>query len=102
MGNKLDPIHPGKMLAEEFIKPMNLTQSRVAREVGLPPRVVNGIVRGHRPINAEAALRLSRYFGNTPQFWLGLQADYDLDVARKNLGKRIKREVKVLPPKGLR
>jgi addiction module HigA family antidote len=89
------PLHPGIILLEEFLKPMELTQARAARDLKLSPRVINTIVRGGRSINAEIALRLSRYFGNTPQFWLSLQADYDIDVTRKALGKRILREVKI-------
>jgi len=92
---RIPPVHPGIILLEEFLKPMELTQARVARDVNLSPRVINTIVRGQRSINAETALRLSRYFGNTPQFWLSLQADYDIDVTRKVLGKRILREVKI-------
>jgi addiction module HigA family antidote len=89
------PLHPGIILLEEFLKPMELTQARAARDLKLSPRVINTIVRGGRSINAEIALRLSRYFGNTPQFWLNLQADYDIDVTRKALGRRILREVKI-------
>ena len=95
MSKKFPPVHPGIILLEEFLKPMELTQARVSRDLKLSPRVVNTIVRGGRSINAEIALRLSRYFGNTPQFWLSLQADYDIDVTRKALGKRILREVKI-------
>jgi addiction module HigA family antidote len=94
VSKRLPPVHPGIILFEEFLKPMELTQARAARDLRLSPRVINTIVRGGRSINAEIALRLSRYFGNTPQFWLSLQADYDLDVTRKALGKRILREVK--------
>lgn len=95
MSKRFPPVHPGIILLEEFLKPMELTQARVARDLKLSPRVINTIVRGVRSINAEIALRLSRYFGNTPQFWLSLQADYDIDVTRKALGKRILREVKI-------
>jgi addiction module HigA family antidote len=95
VSKKFPPVHPGIILLEEFLKPMELTQARVARDLRLSPRVINTIVRGGRPINAEIALRFSRYFGNTPQFWLNLQADYDIDVTRKELGKRILREVKI-------
>lgn len=95
MSKKFPPVHPGIILLEEFLKPMELTQIRVAHDLKLSPRVINNIVRGGRPINAEIALRLSRYFGNTPQFWLNLQADYDIDVTRKALGKKILREVKI-------
>jgi addiction module HigA family antidote len=95
VSKRFPPVHPGIILLEEFLKPMELTQARVARDLKLSPRVINTIVRGVRSINAEIALRLSRYFGNTPQFWLSLQADYDIDVTRKALGKRILREVKI-------
>jgi len=95
VSKKFPPVHPGIILLEEFLKPMELTQIRVAHDLKLSPRVINNIVRGGRPINAEIALRLSRYFGNTPQFWLNLQADYDIDVTRKALGKKILREVKI-------
>ena len=95
MPKRYPPLHPGIILLEEFLKPMELTQARAARDLKLSPRVINTIVRGGRSINAEIALRLSRYFGNTPQFWLNLQADYDIDVTRKALGRRILREVKI-------
>ena len=95
MSKKFPPVHPGIILLEEFLKPMELTQARAARDLKLSARVINNIVRGGRSINAEIALRLSRYFGNTPQFWLSLQADYDIDVTRKAMGKRILREVKI-------
>jgi antitoxin HigA-1 len=95
VSKRFPPVHPGIILLEEFLKPMELTQARVARDLKLSRRVINTIVRGGRPINAEIALRLSRYFGNTPQFWLSLQADYDIDVTRKALGRRILREVKI-------
>ena len=95
MPKRYPPLHPGIILLEEFLKPMELTQARAARDLKLSPRVINTIVRGGRSINAEIALRLSRYFGNTPQFWLNLQADYDIDITRKALGRRILREVKI-------
>ena len=91
---ELRPIHPGEILLEEFLKPMELTQARLARDLKLSPRRINAIVRGRGSVNAEIALRLARYFGNSPKFWLGLQADYDIDVTREQLGKRISREVK--------
>ena len=91
---RLDPIHPGEVLLEEFLKPMQLSQNRLALDVGVHPRRVNEIVLGKRSITANTALRLARYFGTSPQFWLGLQADYDLDVAMDVLGDRLEREVK--------
>lgn len=92
---KLHPVHPGEVLLEEFLKPMDLSQNRLALNIGVPPRRINEIVLGKRRISAETALRLARYFGTTPQFWLGLQADYDLDVASDEMGDRLKQEVLV-------
>jgi addiction module HigA family antidote len=94
--HKLAPIHPGEVLMEEFLTPLNMSQSRVALDIGVHPRRINEIVLGKRSVTADTALRLARYFGTTPQFWLGLQADYDLDVALDNLGSRLEREVKVM------
>ena len=94
MADKLSPIHPGEVLLEEFIKPMNLSQNRLAIDIGVDARRINEIVLGKRAITADTALRLSRFFGNSPQFWLGLQSQYDLDVAEDHLGKRLDREVR--------
>ena len=91
---KLKPIHPGEVLMEEFLKPMELSQNRLALAIGVPPRRINEIVLGKRSITADTALRLGRYFGMSPQFWLGLQMDYDLDVTADNLENRLKKEVK--------
>jgi addiction module HigA family antidote len=91
---RLDPIHPGEVLLEEFLKPMQLSQNRLALDIGVHPRRVNEIVLRKRSITADTALRLGRYFGTSPQFWLGLQADYDLEVAMDALGDRLEREVK--------
>ncbi|HQO36857.1 MAG TPA: HigA family addiction module antitoxin, partial [bacterium] len=88
-GKKLEPIHPGEILLEEFLKPMNLSQTRVARNLGVPPRRINEIVLGKRGITADTALRLARYFGMSPEFWLGLQMDYELDIETDRLGKRL-------------
>ena len=96
MAEKLHPVHPGEVLLEEFIKPMNLSQNRLAIEIGVDARRVNEIVLGGRSITADTALRLARYFGVSPQFWLGLQAEYDLDIAMDKLGNRLEREVKVM------
>ena len=96
MGKKeLDPVHPGEVLLEEFLKPMGLSQNRLAVDIGVPPRRINEVVLGKRSITADTALRLGRYFGNSPQFWLGLQRDYDLDIAAEALGERLEREVQV-------
>jgi len=91
---KLKPIHPGEVLLEEFLKPMGLSQNRLALDVGVPPRRINEIVLGKRSVTADTALRLGRYFRMSPQFWLGLQMDYDLDVIADRLEKRLEREVK--------
>lgn len=96
MTDKLYPIHPGEVLLEEFIKPMNLSQNRLAINIGVDARRINEIVLGKRSVTADTALRLSRFFGNSPQFWLGLQTQYDLDVAEDHNGKRLDREVRPL------
>ena len=92
---KLHPVHPGEVLLEEFLKPLGLSQTRLAQAIGVPPRRINEIVLGKRRITADTALRLARYFGMSPQFWLGLQMDYDLDVEEDRLSKRLDREVRV-------
>jgi addiction module HigA family antidote len=91
---KLHPVHPGEVLLQEFLGPMGLSQNRLALDIGVPPRRINEIVLEKRRITADTALRLSRYFGTSPQFWLGLQNDYDLDIAEQELGERLKREVR--------
>jgi len=98
--DKLSPIHPGEVLLEEFIKPMNLSQNRLAIDIGVDARRINEIVLGKRSITADSALRLSRFFGNSPQFWLGLQTQYDLDITEDRLGKRLDREVRPLAMAG--
>ena len=90
---KLAPVHPGEVLLEEFLKPLALSQNRLALRLGVPPRRINEIVLGKRRITADTALRLGRYFDTTPQFWLGLQADYDLDAATDELGARLETQV---------
>ena len=100
MADKLLPIHPGEVLLEEFIKPMNLSQNRIAIDIGVDARRVNEIVLGKRAVTADTALRLARYFGNSPQFWLGLQNQYDLDTTEDQLGKRLEREVRPLATAG--
>lgn len=92
--DKLHPVHPGEVLLEEFLKPMKLSQNRLALDIGVHPRRINEIVLGKRGITADTALRLVRYFGTSPQFWLGLQTDYDLDIAIDELGDRLEKEVK--------
>ena len=90
---KLNPIHPGEVLFEEFLVPLELSQNRLANAIKVPPRRINEIVLGKRSITADTALRLAFYFGNSPEFWLGLQMDFDLDVVRVNKEKQIFREV---------
>src|SRR2546429_9819258 len=83
---KLPNIHPGEVLLEEFLTPMSVSQNALARAVGVPPRRINEIVLGKRAITADTALRLAHYFGTSEQFWMALQASYDLEEARKRLG----------------
>lgn len=91
---KLKPVHPGEILLEEFLKPMGLSQNHLALRIGVPARRINEIVLGKRGITADTALRLGRYFGMSPQFWLGLQMDYDLDVTADKLAERLEQEVR--------
>lgn len=93
-GRRLQPVHPGEVLMEEFLKPMVLSQNRLALAIGVHARRINEIVLKKRSITADTALRFSRYFGNSPQFWLGLQMDYDLDVASDRLGNRLQQEIR--------
>ena len=95
MAKKLDPVHPGEVLLEEFLTPLELSQYRLAHAISVPPRRINEIVHGNRAISADTALRLSRCFGTTAQFWLNLQARYDLETERDRLGARLQSEVKV-------
>lgn len=97
---KQPPVHPGEILLEEFLSPMGISQYRLAKEISVPPRRINEIVRGLRSISADTALRLARYFGTTERFWLNLQTRYDLEVERDRLGNRLRREVKVLAATG--
>jgi antitoxin HigA-1 len=92
----LTPVHPGEVLHEEFLKPLGLSQNRLALDIGVPARRINEIVLRKRRVSADTALRLGRYFDTTPQFWLGLQTDYDVDVVSDELGDRLDREVR--PP----
>ncbi len=93
---KLPNIHPGEILLAEFMKPLGLSQYRVAKDTNVPPRRINEIVHGLRAISADTALRLGRYFGNSPQFWLNLQSHYDLEASRDCLNGKLEREVHVL------
>jgi addiction module HigA family antidote len=90
---KMNPLHPGEILQEEFLKPMNLSQNKLALDIRVPARRINEIVHGKRRITADTAMRLAKYFKMSPQFWLGLQMDYDLDVAEDQLADRIENEV---------
>jgi antitoxin HigA-1 len=90
---KLPPVHPGKVLFEEFLQPLAISQYRLAKDISVSPRRINEIVHGKRSVTADTALRLARYFGNSERFWLNLQAGYDLDVERDRLGDRLESEV---------
>jgi addiction module HigA family antidote len=92
---KLPPIHPGEILLEEFLRPLQLSQYRLAKDISVPPRRINEIVHGKRAISADTALRLSRYFGTTERFWINLQARFDLEAEKEKLGDRLRREVRV-------
>jgi antitoxin HigA-1 len=94
MNPVLDNVHPGEVLIEEFLIPMGISQNGLARELGVPPRRINEIVHGQRAVTADTALRLARYFGTSEGFWMGLQADYDLEEARKRLGEQLERDVR--------
>ncbi len=91
--SKISPVHPGEILLEEFLKPMNLSQNKIALAIRVPARRINEIVLGKRRISADTALRLAKYFGNSAQFWLGLQMDYDLDITANQIGDIINKEV---------
>ncbi len=90
---KIPPVHPGEVLLEEFLKPLHISQYRLAKDINVPPRRINEIVQGKRSISADTALRLARYFGTSDRFWLNLQARYDLEVEKDRLGNRLEREV---------
>jgi addiction module HigA family antidote len=92
---KIAPIHPGEILLEEFLKLMGISQNRLALDIRVPARRINEIVHGKRRITADTALRLAKYFDMSPQFWLGLQMDYDLDIAEDQLSERLKSEIQV-------
>ena len=93
---KLPPIHPGEILIDEFLNPMGLSQYRLAKDISVPPRRINEIVHGKRSISADTALRLGRFFGISPQFWLNLQTRFDLEVTEDLLAERLEKEVEVL------
>jgi addiction module HigA family antidote len=93
MSKKIAPVHPGEILLEEFLKPMGISQNRLAIDIRVPARRINEIVLKKRRISTDTALRLAKYFNMSPQFWLGLQMDYDLDVAQDLLSEKIQKEV---------
>jgi len=95
MTKRFPPTHPGEILLEEFLKPMGISQYRLALDIGVHPRRINEIVHGQRAITADTALRLSRYFGQSERFWLNLQIRYDLEVEKDRLEGRLEKEVKV-------
>jgi len=95
---KLDPIHPGEILLEEFLKPMGISQYRLAKDISVPPRRINEIVHGKRGVSADTALRLERFFGLSEGFWIRLQAHYDLEVEKDRLEERLEKEVRVYSP----
>ena len=93
---RLDPVHPGEILLEDFMKPLGLSQYRVAQDIGVPSLRINQIVHGKRGVSADTAMRLARYFSTSAEVWMRLQARYDLEVAERKLSQKIVREVKVL------
>ena len=99
--NKLPPVHPGEVLLEEFLKPLVISQYRLAKGISVPPRRVNEIVLRKRSISADTALRLSRFFGTSAEFWLNLQSQYDLDIETDRLGRRLEAEVIRFAPRSL-
>lgn len=90
---KQDPIHPGEVLLEDFMKPLEITQYALAKAINVPARRINEIVHGNRAITADTALRLGKYFGVNPQSWMDLQSHYDLEMAQRNLGDKLDKEV---------
>ncbi len=93
---RLTPVHPGEILLAEFLEPLGLSQYRLARDIKVPPRRINEIVRGLRGISADTALRLAKYFGTSDRFWMNLQTRYGLEVEKDRLGDRLDREIRTL------
>lgn len=93
---EIPPIHPGEILLEEYLKPMSISQYRLAKDINVDPRRINEIIHGQRSITADTALRLARYFGTSERFWLNLQSRYDLELQKMQLGDRLEKEVKIL------
>ena len=98
MKKKFAPVHPGEILLEEFLKPLGISQYKLAKDISVPPRRINEIIHGKRAVSADTALRLARYFGLSERFWLNLQACYDLEVEKDRLEGRLENEVLVLHP----
>ncbi len=96
MERDFPPVHPGEILLEEFLKPLGISQYRLAKDIGVPAMRINKIVRGSRGISADTALRLSRYFGMSVEFWTGIQVHYDTELTKMTLGHRLVEEVKIL------
>lgn len=96
MNRKFSPIHPGEILLDEFLKPMGISQYKLAKDINVHPRRINQIVHGKRSISADTALRLSKYFGQSERFWLNMQTRYDLEVEKDKLEGRLEHEVKTL------
>ena len=92
----LDPIHPGEILLEEFLKPLGLSQNQLGRDLDVPATRINEVVNGQRPITIDTAMRLARYFGTTPDFWLNLQQRYDLVTAERKLGSKLNKKIRPL------
>lgn len=92
---KISPIHPGEVLLEEFLQPMNISQYRLAKDISVPARRINEIIQGKRAVTADTALRLGHYFGMSPEFWINLQAHYDLEVEKDKLADTLARKVRV-------
>jgi len=90
---RLEPIHPGEILLEDFMKPMGISINRLSRDIAVPPGRVSAIVNGRRAITADTAIRLGRYFGTTPEVWMGLQADYELRIALRTIGPEVEKRV---------
>jgi len=101
MKKPLHPVHPGEVLLEEFLKPLGISQNRLALSIGVPARRINEIVLEKRGVTADTALRLARFFSNSAEFWLGLQAQYDLDVTAEALGDRLTKEVRTYADAGI-
>jgi antitoxin HigA-1 len=95
MTAKIPPVHPGEILQEEFLEPLAISQYRLSKDINVPPRRINEIVHGKRSVSADTALRLGRFFGVSPQFWINLQAHYALEIEKDKLGRLLEKEVKV-------